>query len=186
MSKDIEELKQLQKKNIEAMELSAKTLAENGERIESYRVSIGPSLISVAGKIETAADKQVKAAELNASSIKDVVERMDRQEERHRAELKEERKRQDKRDERHFSAVESLSAEVKEFSRISLENAQQVSTLTDAVALQCERSTKLGDDLNKIKIDVAVAKSKWAIIGVAAGVIGSGLVGFMLKAWGGK
>ena len=33
---------------------------------------------------------------------------------------------------------------------------------------------------------MAVAKSKWAIIGTAGGIIGTALVGLIFKVWGGK
>jgi len=179
MNAKTDDLKEMHNQAIDVLKFSA-------EKIDTYRQNIGPSLISVAGKIESAADKQVQAAEINAASIKGVVERLEEQENRHRQEIKEERERQDVRDERYFSAMQELSNDVKENTKIALETSHQVSTLTQAVTDQCRALTSTQSEVKELQINMAVAKAKWAIVGTVAGALSAAVVGLLFKILGGK
>lgn len=165
--------------------IAAENLDKQGQRIESYRNTIGPSLVGVAEYFKEGTANQIESSKILAKSIEQVVERMEKQEERHREEIKEERERQDTRDERHFSAMKELSNDVKENTKISLETSHQVTTLTQAVQDQCKALNSTQKDVKELQISMAVAKSKWAIIGTIGGIVGTALVGLIFKVWGG-
>ena len=180
-------------KYIEVLKFNAEVLDKQGKRIEAYRESIGPSLVAVAGKIESAADKQVQAAELNGSSIRTVIDRMEAQEERHREERNSDLLRQDARDERFFKSVENLTEKVEENSKISLETSHQVTVLTQAVTDQCHANTetrkanqKTQEHVQALEVSMAVAKTKWAIVGSVAGALAAAVVGLLFKILGTK
>lgn len=159
------------------------------ESVDTYRSTLSPSVIAVAGEFREAAKDNKEAATINAKAIADLVSHQQTQNDIHRDELREERKRQDARDERYFKAIEGMSQEVKEFSRISLDNAHQLSTLTDAIQKQCERTSTITDDLKKVELKQAeqgaTAKAKWGafhVIGVLLGAaICSGIITFILN-----
>ena len=184
MTTKVEDLREMQAEAIQALVLNAETLDRQGQRIEAYRESIGPSLIAVAGKIEGAADKQVKAAKINSESMQVVVSRMESQEERHREERKSDQARQDSRDERFFGAVEKLTIKVEENSKISLETSHQVTTLTQAVTDQCKVNHDTQEKVQALEISMAVAKAKWAIVGTVAGALSAAVVGLLFKVLG--
>ena len=186
MSPKVEDLREMQAEAIQALVLNAETLDRQGKRIAEYRESIGPSLIAVAGKIESAADKQVKAAKINSDSMQVVVTRMETQEERHREERKNDQERQDCRDERFFNAVEKLTIKVEENSKISLETSHQVTTLTQAVADQCKVNHDTLQKVQTLEISMAVAKAKWAIVGTVSGALSAAVVGLLFKILGAK
>jgi hypothetical protein len=214
MTSSVEDLKELQAETIGALGIVAKNqkkisdnqkiqdsrfdrcvnvLDESGQRIESYRVSIGPSIEAVAGKLESAAQKQVDAAKINSESMKAVINRMEAQEERHREERNSDLLRQDARDERFFDTVENLTEKVEENSKISLETSHQVTVLTQAVTDQCrandetrKANQKTQEHVQALEVSMAVAKTKWAIVGSVAGALAAAVVGLLFKILGTK